>query len=104
MIAGVAESSDKNGSGKLTQALGFQEWGEYGNRDLSNKVIYLCILQDESLIDFSTDVFGIGESVEWGSRNIVLQLMAGDTVNVVQEITGTSSASNLSFCVALIKA
>ena len=66
----------------------------------------LCIdiFQDESLIDFSTDVFGIGESVEWGSRNIVLQLLAGDTINVVQEITGTSSASNLSFCVALIKA
>merc|ERR1711971_412387 len=59
---------------------------------------------DESLIDFSTDVFGMGESVEWGSRNIVLQLLAGGTINVVQEITGTSTASNLSFCVALIKA
>jgi len=59
---------------------------------------------DESLIDFSTDVFGIGESVEWGSRNIVLQLLTGDTLNVVQEITGSSSALNLSFCVALMKA
>lgn len=59
---------------------------------------------DESLIDFSTDVFGIGESVEWGSRNIVLQLLAGDSLNVVQEVTGTSTASNLSFCVALMKA
>ena len=61
-------------------------------------------MQDESLIDFSTDVFGIGESVEWGSRSVVVQLHAGDTLNIVQEFTGTSTASNLSFCVALMKA
>ena len=66
--------------------------------------MYWCLLQDESQIDFSTDVFGIGESVEWGSRNIVLPLLAGDNLNVVQEVTGTSTASNLSFCVALMKA
>ena len=66
--------------------------------------MYWRLLQDESLLDFSTDVFGIGESLEWGSRNIVLQLVAGDRLNVVQEITGSSSALNMSFCVALMKA
>ena len=61
-------------------------------------------MQDESLIDLSTDVFGIGESIEWGSRDIVVHLQAGDNLNVVQEVTGTSTAANLSFCVALLKA
>ena len=81
--------------------LAYEEWRETG-KILTH--VNICIVQAESMISSTYDLFNTGFSTEYGSRSFILQLEPGDTVGLIQESTGSASTDMVNLCVSLMKA
>ena len=60
--------------------------------------------KEESLIDFSSDIYDQDRTSEYGSRSLILLLEAEDTINLVKQSSSTLDVANVKFCVSLMKA